>query len=305
MRAAAVVRAALVCALLGFAAGCAAPPPDSSPALPSQDVVSGIRFDPALKAELPSAIAARGTIILGTANPDSARVLPLEGRDSSGRLVGLDFDLRDAVARKLGIRWDVRYGTFATIVPGVQNGRFDVGMSNFGVTKAREQVVDFATYLTDGQAFLGGRTVPIAHVSRLTDLCGLQIATAPGSTFQQILVNGATRCAALGKKPYTVQYFADTAPIYLGLENGRIDVFFGPTLGLKYTAQHLAGTTFLGQISSTPVGFVTPKGSTTAKALSDAVNELIASGDYARIFAKWTVPDTEIATSQVDPTPNF
>ena len=60
---------------------------------------------------------------------------------------------------------------------------------------------------------------------------------------------------------------------------------FGPTLSLKYDAGHIAGTKFLGQISSTPVGFVTAKGSPVAKALSAAVNELIANGDYAKIFA--------------------
>ena len=49
-------------------------------------------------------------------------------------------------------------------------------------------------------------------------------------------------------------------------------------------------TKFLGQISTTPVGFVTAKGSPFAKALSDAVNELIADGDYATILAKWAVP---------------
>ena len=55
----------------------------------------------------------------------------------------------------LGVSWNVQNGTFATIIPGVQNGKYDVGQDNFGVTAAARQVVDFATYLNDGQAFLG------------------------------------------------------------------------------------------------------------------------------------------------------
>jgi ABC-type amino acid transport substrate-binding protein len=43
-------------------------------------------------------------------------------------------------------RWNVQNGTFATIIPGVQNGKYDVGQDNFGVTAAPEKVVDFATY---------------------------------------------------------------------------------------------------------------------------------------------------------------
>ena len=63
----------------------------------------------------------------------------------------------------------------------------------------------------------------------------------------------------------------------------------------------MPNTKFLGQISSTLVGFVTAKGSPIAKPLSDAVNKLIASGAYAEIFAKWSVPGTGIKNSQVNP----
>src|SRR5205807_2660409 len=111
-------------------------------------------------------------------------------------------------AKQLGVRWTEQHGTFDTIVPGVQNGKYDVGESNFGVTKAREQVVDFATYLTDGQSFLGPTNGTLDAVHTLTDLCGLTVATSPGSTFQQILTSGADGCAKQGKKPYTVQLFS-------------------------------------------------------------------------------------------------
>jgi hypothetical protein len=66
---------------------------------------------------------------------------------------------RNAVAKVLGVSWKVRNGTFVTIIPGVQNGKYQVGQDNFGATRAREQVVDFATYLHDAQAFPGASTV--------------------------------------------------------------------------------------------------------------------------------------------------
>ncbi|RAG85887.1 ABC transporter substrate-binding protein [Streptacidiphilus pinicola] len=273
--------------------------------IPTQDVVSQVTVDPAVRAELPQAVRTRGTLLLGTSPAIGTSALPHAGQAPDGTTVGLDVDLRNAVAKVLGVRWDVQYGTFPTVIPGVQNGRFDVGQDNFGVTKAREQVVDFATYLNDGQSFLGAQGIGLDKVTSLTDLCGHTVATTPGSTFQQILTAGAARCAAVGKSPYRVQYFADTAPIFLGLANGKIDIYFGPTLALKYDALHLPGTTYLGQISSTPVGFVTAKGSRLAKALSDAVNKLVATGDYARIFAKWSVPETRVSRSVVNPTATF
>ncbi|AUG80092.1 ABC transporter substrate-binding protein [Kitasatospora sp. MMS16-BH015] len=270
-------------------------------ALPTQDVVSHLKADPALAAQLPEAVRSRGTLLLGTTQAVGSSSLPHGGQDPSGKEVGLDIDLREAVAKLLGVRWDVQYGTFPTVIPGVQNGKYDVGQDNFGVTKAREQVVDFATYLEDGQSFLGAKDLDLASVATLADLCGHTVATSPGTTFQQILTQGAALCAAAGKKPYTVQYFAETAPIFLGLANGKVDIYFGPTLSLKYDAAHLPGTKYLGQLSSTPVGFVTAKGSPVGKALAAAVNKLIADGDYDRIFAKWGVAGTGVKQSLLNP----
>jgi polar amino acid transport system substrate-binding protein len=286
------------------AAADAAVPASGSTAVPAENVVSGIAEDQKLNAELPASVRSSGQLTLGTTLQPGASGLPHAGQ-VDGQNVGLDVDLRNAVAKLLGVTWNVQNGTFATIIPGVQNGRYQVGQDNFGATKAREQVVDFATYLNDGQAFLGASTVSAGSISALTDACGYTIATSPGSTFQTLLTSNASKCAAAGKKPWTVQYFSDSAPIFLGLANGKVDLYFGPTLSLKYDAAHIAGTKFLGQISSTPVGFVTAKNSPIATALSGAVNELIANGDYAKIFAKWGVGGTEIAKSTLNPATTF
>ena len=284
-------------------AGGSAPAAGAS-AVPAQDVVSGITKDPKLNAELPASVRSSGQLLLGTTISPGTSGLPHAGQ-LNGVNVGLDVDLRNAVAKVLGVSWNVQNGTFATIIPGVQNGKYQVGQDNFGATKAREQIVDFATYLNDGQAFLGASTVSASSISAISDACGYTIATSPGSTFQTLLTSNASKCAADGKKPWTVQYFSDSAPIFLGLANGKVDLYFGPTLSLKYDAAHIAGTKFLGQISSTPVGFVTAKDSPIAKALSGAVNELIANGDYAKIFAKWGVGGDLITKSVLNPATTF
>ena len=276
-------------------------PGASAPAYPGQDVVSGIATDPAIAAQLPAAVRSRGTLILGTTITPGVNGLPHSGQLAGGTSIGVDVDLREAVAKVLGVTWDVQNGTFPTIIPGVQNGKYDVGMDNFGVTGPREKVVDFATYLTDGQSFLAPTGSPLNTVADITDLCGLTIATSPGSTFQQILERDKAKCSTAGKKPYAVQYFADTAPIWLGLANGKVDIYFGPTLSLKYDAAHIPNTKFLSQFSSTPVGFVTAKGSPIAKALQAAVDKLIAGGDYARILGKWGVTDSGVKQSAINP----
>lgn len=289
------------------AAGSTASPASSS--YPTTDVVSGVAEDASLHAALLAADpSAASGLTLGTSYTPGLTGLPHVGQSTASAAggatvddIGVDVDLRNAVAKLLGTSWSVQNGTFATIIPGVQNGKYTVGEDNFGVTSAREKIVDFSTYLTDGQALLAPSDSTLNSVTNITQLCGLTIGTGAGTTFQTILQANASKCAAAGKKAYTVDYFSDNAAIWLGLANGRIDAYFGPTLSLKYDATHVANTKFLSQISSTPVGFVTAKGSPLAKLLTEAVNELITDGEYAKILAKWSISSSGISTSQVNP----
>lgn len=291
----------LLAAGLLVLAGCSNPQLGDGAEVPNADVVAAVKPSPTLAARVPSG---QRTIGFGTTEQPGTSGLPYVGTRGD-EVVGLQVDLANAVARVLGVRAEREVGTFPTIVPGVQNGKYDVGLANLGVTRERLQVVDFATYLDDGQAFLGSRNVSLDRVRRLTDVCGLTIATAPGSTFQQLLTEGRQDCVKAGKPPYVVQYFATPAPIVLGLSSGKIDAEFGPTLSMKYDAEHIPGTKFLGQLTKSPVGFVTRKGSVMAPLLRDAVNALIAGGDYARILAKWGVTSSAVPRSQVNPKPAF
>jgi polar amino acid transport system substrate-binding protein len=306
IRAARTLVAAIAAAsLLAACSSAASSDPSSSASAasyPTQDVVSSIAEDAALHSALLAADpgAANG-LSLGTTYSPGLTGLPHTGQNSAGANIGADVDLRNAVAKILGVSWSVQNGTFDTIIPGVQNGKFAVGQDNFGVTAAREQIVDFATYLTDGQSLLAPSDSALSSVSTITQLCGLTIGAGAGTTFQTILTKNASKCAAAGKKPYTVQYFSDNAPIWLGLANGHLDVYFGPTLSLKYDAAHVANVKFLSQISSTPVGFVTAKGSPLAKILSEAVNELITDGNYAKILRKWSISGYGTDLSRVNP----
>ncbi|PWJ26634.1 amino acid ABC transporter substrate-binding protein (PAAT family) [Branchiibius hedensis] len=294
-------------AVLGIAlAGCSSSgQAATSSDQPTADLVSAVKVDNAARTLLPQTVQKSDVITLGTTQAVGTAGLPHAGVDSSGQEIGLSIDLRNAVAKKLGITFKEEFGTFASIIPGVQNGKYQAGQANFGVTKARSQVVDFATYLNDGQAFLGRKDLKIDKVSQITDLCGLKLATSPGTTFQKQLESHAGDCAKAGKPNWTVQYFADTAPIYLGLQNGKVDVFFGPAVTLKYQATKIPNTKYLGTFSTTPVGFATAKGSPIAPALVSAVNSLIKDGTYGKILAKWKVPDNAITTSQLNPPAPF
>ena len=277
----------------------------SADAIPTQDVVSGVAEDKKLHDRLPAAIRSSGVLTLGTTEATGSEGLPHSGSDTSGTQIGLDVDLRNEVAKLLGVRLKVSYGTFETIVPGTQSGKYDVGQDNFAVTSQRLPVVDFATYLKDGQGFVAASSSPLTKVTKLTDICGHTVSTTSGSSFQQILQQGASQCAKAGLKPYTTKYYPDQSSIVLGLQNGKTDLYFGPTLGDKYLVAHQPNLKFLGEVSSSDVGFVTAKGSPLAHVLVDAVNELIQDGTYTKTFDKWGIAGSGIAKSVFNPKPAF
>jgi polar amino acid transport system substrate-binding protein len=280
--------------------------PGASSAYPTEDVVSGVAADPALHAALLAADpSAASGLTLGTTAATGLTTLPHVGVTSAGQTIGADVDLRNAVAKILGTTWTVQNGTFDAVIPGVQNGRFTVGQDNFGVTAARERIVDFVSYITDGQALLAPSDSTLSHVTAITQLCGLTIGTGAGTTFQTILQTDASKCAATGGKPYTVDYFSDDAAIWLGLANGRLDAYFGPTLSLEYDASTIPNVKFVGQTSSTSVGFVLAKGSPISAVLAKAINELISDGEYRKILQKWSITGNGITESQVDPKPTL
>src|SRR5215831_11947930 len=79
---------------------------------------------------------------------------PNEFIGSNGKtVVGWDPELAQALGQALGVKLKVVNATFATIIPGLQSGKYDIGMSSFTDTKAREKVVDFVTYFTAGTSF--------------------------------------------------------------------------------------------------------------------------------------------------------
>lgn len=295
-----LIAAATVLAACGGSSDPAAE--SSSYPIPTQDVVSSVAVDPAAQALLP---AGTKELTLGLTRQPGINNLPHAGEVPDGNPVGLDVDLRNAVAKTLGVTWKQEIGTFSTIIPGVQNGRYQVGQGNFGVTKPRLEVVDFATYLNDGQSFVGSSNSGLTNVKTLEDLCGKKIVTGSGTTFQQILEKGVDQCTSKGKPAYTVQYLDDQGAVILSLQNNKVDAYFGPTLSLRYLVDKVPGTKFLGEYSTTVVGFVTAKGSPIAPAISQAINTLIARGEYQKLFEKWKVPTSALPKSEINPTAGF
>ncbi len=265
-----------------LAAGCGSSGTGSSTssAAPSKAVSS-------VAAQVPAAVRSQGTLTVAA----DATYAPNEFIGSDGHtVVGMDADLADALGQVMGLRVDVVNATFDTIIPGIVSGKYDLGMSSFTDTKARQQTVDFVTYFSAGTSFYvkssGG-----PNITSLGDLCGHKVAVEKGTTQQADVQAQATKCKAAGKPAVSLEIFNDQNAVNLALSSGRADVAMADSPVAAYQVKQSNGTFKLsGQPYGTaPYGIAMPKNNGMAKAVQAALKVLIANGTYTKILDKWGV----------------
>ena len=83
---------------------------------------------------------AKTKLVVAT-SPDFPPFESLEG----GEVVGIEVDILKLIAEKLGMELDIQQMDFDSVIPGVQAGKCDVGMSGITVTDKRRENVDFSS----------------------------------------------------------------------------------------------------------------------------------------------------------------
>jgi ABC-type amino acid transport substrate-binding protein len=165
-RIAAVLAATCALALSGCASGT-----DSGEGTPT--AAAGDKVDEIANA-VPEEIKSTGKLVVGVNIPYA----PNEFKDPSGKIVGFDVDLMNAIAATLGLTAEYRESDFAKIIPSIQGGTYNVGMSSFTDTKEREASVDFVTYFNAGILWAQRPGTPVDP----NNACGKKVAVQATTT---------------------------------------------------------------------------------------------------------------------------
>lgn len=239
---------------------------------------------------VPPNIASKGTLTIAM----DATYPPDEMIASDGHTIeGFDADLGKALADALGMKANLVNVTFDNIIPGIQDGKYDMGLSSFTDTKDREKVVDFVDYFKAGEAFYvkagSGKTF-----TDLASLCGANVAVENGTTEQADAQKQARKCPS--DKKLTVLTFSDQNQVNLAVSTGRADVGFADSQVAGYIVQQSNGQFELTghPFEVAPYGIALPKGNGMAKAVEAAVQELISNGTYQQLLKKWGVQSGRI-----------
>ncbi|WP_406156120.1 ABC transporter substrate-binding protein [Streptomyces sp. NBC_00882] len=260
--------------------------------IPTTDVVSAIKKDDAAARLLPSGTTSLTLAVSVSGQPPGTSIL-----DDGKTLAGQDVDFANAVAKVLDIRLKTEQASFEAILPALDSGKYDLGVGNFGVTDERRRTIDFVTYINDGQGFATRSDSKLTRITDLTQLCGLNVATGAGTTFEATLEDNKHLCT----KPYKVQTYNEQGAIWSSLQQGRSDVVMSTINGLRYAVAHQQGVKFLNEYHRLDVGFAFKKGTPLAKAFQAAVNDLIKDGTYARILKKWGTTGSATTVSRISP----
>jgi polar amino acid transport system substrate-binding protein len=278
----------------GTASPTSSPSAASSPlALPSADAK--------LMAEVPSAIARSGTLHVGT----DTSYAPSEFLDTDGKTaVGFDIDLFSAVAAELGLKTDYVSAPFDNIIPAVLSGKYDVGVSSFTINADRLKKATMVSYFTAGMQWATRAGNP-GNVS-LDDACGKHIAVQTSTTEADDLTARSKKCTDAGKSAITIDQFQNQDEATAAAVSGKDDAMSADSPVIDYAVKRAGGRlAALGDAFGTaPYGYVLKlSGTDLAKAISDAVNELMANGQYQQILDRWGVGAGAISASKVNPTP--
>lgn len=259
---------------------------------------AAVRKNPKIAGEVPAKIRAKGTLTVAA----DATYAPMEFIAANGKtVVGVDADLAKALGQVLGLRLKVVNATFSTIIPGLQSGKYDVGMSSFTATKARQKVVDFVTYFSAGTSFYvkasGG-----PKIASLADLCGRTVAVENGTTQLDDATAQNAKCKKAGKSGVKVSAFPDQNGANLAIASGRADVGMADSPVAAYIVKQSHGQFKLSGKSygTAPYGIALPKGNGMTKPVLHAVQLLMKTGTYAKILKKWGVQSGAISNPKIN-----
>ncbi len=261
--------------------------------------VGAVSADPSLAALVPADIKSGGKLVVGS----DASYAPNEFQDDKGTIVGMDVDLANAIAAKLGLKAEVQNAGFTAIIPGIGANKYQLGMSSFTDTKEREQTVDMVTYFTAGTS----SAVKKGNPDKISadDLCGKKIAVQTGTTQASAItdvINPACTKAGKPTVPNDGDKFDLQTDVTNALVSGRDQVMMADSPVIDYALKQTNGQ--LEKLGSTtdsaPYGIALAKGSALTPAVQKAVQALIDDGTYKQILQKWGVEAGAVDKAQLN-----
>ena len=273
----------------------AEPSSASASAAPSETAVVvtvngfDVTADPALTAMLPEQFKGGLRIVTSAPYP------PFEIFDENQQLAGLDIDLGNMIAAKLGIKATWESIDYNGVIPAIQAGKYDMVLASIGDTPEREKAIDFVNYSKQGQILLVVAGNP-EGITGLESMCGKTLAVEAGNVTPEYFAPLQKKCAADGKPEMTVKELPKTSDALLAVKSGGAAAQY---LGVATAADLMSSAEGKGYEIVTPagkpfgyipryVGAGLPKNQPELRgAVQAALEALLADGTLKDLYTKY------------------
>lgn len=223
----------------------------------------------------------------------------------AGEVKGWSVEMTTMMSQKLGVPFEYHPSGFDSIIPSLENGRYDLAVASLGVTPERLASLDFVPLQKEGTAFAWKKGSDEAAVSSVEEVCGMSVAVLTGAwEYDYLTEHNPEIC---GDNPMDIQQFKDQPSAELAVSSGRVDLVAAGSGKLGYAAQQ-SGQLEVGDFIVDAVynGLGVPKGSALGPVLRDALQSMIDDGSYAEIRAEWGASeagnlDEAVLLTEADP----
>ncbi|MET7487402.1 ABC transporter substrate-binding protein [Streptomyces sp. NPDC005538] len=263
-----------------------------------------------LASKLPASIRSAGVVKVGS----DIAYAPVEFKDNSGNVVGIDPDLAAAMGKQLGVKFQFENGTFDALLTGLRSNRYDIAMSAMTDNKNRQEGVDpdtgkkvgegvdFVDYLTAGVSIYT-RKGDTGNITTWADLCGKKLAVERGTVSEDLAKTETKKCT--GGKKITIEAFDDDQQAQTRLRSGGADAASSDFPVAAYAVKTSGGGKdfqLVGdQVEAAPYGIAVAKSDTQLRdALQAAMDAVIKSGEYEKILTKWGAEDGAVKSSVIN-----
>lgn len=223
-------------------------------------------------------LATEGTLTMAT----NAYFEPWEYYDGD-KIVGIDPEVAQAIADKLGLKLEIMDMDFDSIITAVSAGKADMGMAGMTVTEDRKKNVDFSqTYASAIQAII----VPEgSDIKTADDMEGKKIGVMQGFT-------GDLNCTEQFGEDSVVR-FNKSAEAVMALQQGKIDCIVIDNEPAKKIIEANKGLRILdSKYSQEDYAIAFAKGNDGLHdAVDKALGELIDDGTVEKIMNEYIVAD--------------
>lgn len=233
-------------------------------------------------------IKAKGKIVAAI-DPTFA---PFEFTDASGKIVGYDPEVLEAIAADWGVAIDYRTMAFTGIIPSILAGSIDMDVSALSITAERAKKIDFTIPLAiNAVAVLKLKDNTTVKSSRIEDLAGLKCAVKQTTLPEQMMQAFNEELKGKGAAPVELMSFDTVEQTIAALEDKRIDCVVDDKIVLAQALKTRPNVSMeiVGDIGSkTYTAWGLNKSNTAlTSALNEGIQKLKKSGKLTELQMKY------------------